>query len=123
MAILINVPSQNYSATTSTPRKVALPQPLNPAVQSIRLRLTRENWSAGNPLISMGFEYSPDGNTWANIGSATFVGGDFLGRDGQPVPESTVTVNVPNVGVSGRRIRTFVENFATLTTAITVETV
>lgn len=118
---LITVPSQSYTATTGTPRKVVLPQPLDPAVKSVRLRLTRESWPAGDPLISMGFDYSMDGNTWIFAGSATFVGGVFIGRSG-PMLESTVTFDVPNVGVSGRRLRASVENFQAVTTAITVET-
>lgn len=123
MAILVQVPSQLYTATTGTPRKVVTPQPLDPSIKRVVLHLTRESWpgDSNTDLISMGFEYSMDGVVWIFNGSATFVGGVVLDRQGQPFLESTLGVGVPNVGVAGRRLRVFVENFQDLTTAITVE--
>jgi len=119
--ILLSVNSRSYSAQR---REFQAPQPLDPSVAQVRIRLTRESWPAGNPLVEMGFEYSVDnGANWAFAGSAAFVGGVFLDRNGQPFLESALTLGpLPGVGTSGRLIRGFVDNAQALTTAITVET-
>lgn len=119
MAVLLSVNSRNYVADR---REFQAPQALDASVSVIKIRLTRESWPLGNPIIEAAFEISLDGGVnWIFLGAMTFAGGVVL-QKGVAMPEASFTLMpIPGVGQAGRLIRGVVENFQNLSTAITIE--
>lgn len=68
-----------------------------------------------------GVEYSTDGLAWRLLVGGTAPGGTLVRGTGETIAASRVSVDLPDVGQTGRQVRAYIENTAALTTAITVE--
>lgn len=118
--ILAQVPSSSYSAQR---RNFVYPQPLDPSWTQVKVTLTRESWpDTGGEIVHFGADLSLDGGqTWQFAGEAGAMGGDLLKGDGTPRTISAFMVTLRNVGDPNRRVRGYINNVVTLTTAVTVE--
>lgn len=126
MAVIASVPSASYPAN----RWQFTSGNLTTTWATATLTLTRESWpDVGGNLLSIGLEYSVDaGQSWSFLASATAVGGTLTyppthPRAGQDITVFAMRVLLPGVGVVTRRVRGFIENAASLQTAVTLEAV
>lgn len=109
----LNVSSRSYPVGV---RSFSIPQS-KLDFESYEIALTRENWPAGvdcilddgkvqsNVAVQIVFERSDDGGaSWKPAGGATFPGGVLIGRDGQPIAQSSISFSAKEP-LTGARVK------------------